>query len=467
MAEPRFVWRPNSPAQAAGLRCPFEELLLHGNRGGGKTDWLLMDFLRDVGTGLGPAWRGIILRRKHPQLRELIAKSRKWFAKVYPTATYNIAEKSWIFPDGEQLFFAHARTVEDAENYKGHEYPWIGLEELVDWESSGVYEELRASQRTSTPGVSIRMRATTNPYGRGHNWIKAYFQPTNRKLISRFDAPNGKVRASVFSDVRENPAIQDLDEYIDRLGDLSSENKRRAWLEGDWDITSGGFLDDLWDARLHVLDPFEPPKGWGWRRSFDWGSSSPSSLGLWAISDGNPPEQYQDRHFPRGSAIRIDEWYTVKIDRDGNARYPIEGLRLDNSELGGRVYERSKGRRWSGCVGDPSMWAESGGSSIYEQMQKGAKAAGGSLTFKKADNARIAGWARVRQLLAESAKDHPEEPGLWVTSNCRHFLRTVPVVARDEDDPDDVDTDTEDHAADDTRYLAQSLGKGHSRSVEM
>ena len=63
--------------------------------------------------------------------------------------------------------------------------------------------------------------------------------------------------------------------------------RERAWLFGDWDITAGGMFDDLWDASVHVVQPFEIPGTWYLDRSFDWGSSKPYSVGWWAESDGS------------------------------------------------------------------------------------------------------------------------------------------------------------------------------------
>jgi hypothetical protein len=41
---------------------------------------------------------------------------------------------------------------------------------------------------------------------------------------------------------------------------------------------------------------------------------------------------------------------------------------------------------------------------------------------------------------------------LYVFDTCRDFIRTVPSIARDEKDPEDVDTEAEDHIADEVRY---------------
>jgi hypothetical protein len=149
-----------------------------------------------------------------------------------------------------------------------------------------------------------------------------------------------------------------------RLMALGNSQLVRAWLYGDWNITFGGAFDDLWVPDRHVLIPFTIPPGWTYRRSFDWGSSRPSALLMWAISDGTPVKELGGRVFPRGSMVLFSEWYTIAKDAAGNVK-PNEGLRLTNQALGFGVAERSKGRSWSGCVADPAIFSELGRESIY------------------------------------------------------------------------------------------------------
>jgi hypothetical protein len=71
----------------------------------------------------------------------------------------------------------------------------------------------------------------------------------------------------------------------------------------------------------------------------------------------------------------------------------------------------------------------------------------------KGPGSRKTGWEKMRQML-RNAQNHPwEKPVLLVTRRCRQFIRTIPTLPRDENDMDDVDTDAEDHIADETRYM--------------
>jgi hypothetical protein len=55
-----------------------------------------------------------------------------------------------------------------------------------------------------------------------------------------------------------------------------------------------------------------------------------------------------------------------------------------------------------------------------------------------------------------------EIPGLFISAECEHWLRCVPVLPRDEDDLDDVDDESEDHNGDETRYMLRFEPRGMS-----
>lgn len=259
------------------------------------------------------------------------------------------------------------------------------------------------------------------------------------------DLESGELRIFIPSKLEDNRALFENDpNYERRLLQSGNAALVKAWRFGDWDVIAGGFMDDLWNPDKHILPVFEIPQGWRFRRSFDWGSASPASLGIWAISDGSPVRELGGMVFPRGSMIRIDEWYTCQHDAAGNIR-PNEGMRLTNLALGAGIAHRAAGRNYSGCVADPSVFAQPGRQSIYSEMQIGAREVGHNLLFNPANNDRVAGWQKVRDMLENALPDTPEKPGLYTFETCIHYIRTLPVIQRDEKKPDDIDTDQEDH----------------------
>lgn len=171
-----YVWSVQAGSQHWFLNCPIFEVLYTGNRGGGKTECLLMDFIKECGKGYGPAWQGILFRHTYKELRDVVKKLLVLYPKVAPGAKWNDTKMTLTFPDGEMLTLAYMEHESDYYNYHGHAYPWIGWEELTTWADSGLYTRMFSCCRSTEPGMPRRVRATTNPYGPGFNWVKERFQ---------------------------------------------------------------------------------------------------------------------------------------------------------------------------------------------------------------------------------------------------------------------------------------------------
>lgn len=289
----------------------------------------------------------------------------------------------------------------------------------------------------------MTVASTTNPYGVGHSWVKLYFIDPAPYGVPVQNA-QGQWRVTLFGSVFENKYI-DAD-YVNTLRALTDPNKRKAWLYGRWDITSGGMFDDLWSPRVHVLPLFKIPDGWRIDRSFDWGSSRPFSVGWWAETDGSSVQiDGKSRTFPRGTLIRIAEWY-------GMGSKPNEGLRMTAASVAAGVLDRERELGIAGRVipgpADSAIYDVMDSVSIAQNMAKAG------VTWKRADKSpgsRKNGWELMRDRL-EAAASNDDRPHLYAMENCRNFIRTVPPIPRDSRDPDDVDSDAEDHICDETRY---------------
>lgn len=478
------IWEPQAGSQVFFLTCPVFECLYEGTRGPGKTDALLMDFLREVGTGLGPDWRGILFRRTYKELGDVVAKCNKWFKQIFPGAEFNKQEFTWTFPDGEQLLLRHGKGETDYWSYHGHAYPWIGWEELTNWSDDGLYRKMMSCCRSTNPLVPKRVRATCNPYGAGHNWVKRRFRlPYMRGIVIRDatdqDGNPEPFRVALHGSILENRILLDADpEYIPRLR-ASARNRAelQAWLYGRWDIVAGGMFDDVWDAKRHVVEPFQVPLTWRVDRSFDWGSSKPFSVGWWAQSDGTDAVLPDGRKLPtvRGDLFRIHEWYGCS-PKESNV-----GLHMLADEIAQGIKDREVAmlakklvqRKPRAGPADSSIWTEEDGPSIYSGFQKRG------VLWEKADKApgsRKHGWEQIRKRLLTSVppwerpnvepgtiRPHEwrrDEPALFVFRTCGAFIDTVPSLPRDETDMDDVDTDAEDHVADECRYRVRASSSG-------
>jgi hypothetical protein len=472
------AWAPQPGSQEAFLRCPIYEALLAGNRGGGKTDTLLMDFAQEVGMGYGREWRGILFRRTYPELDDVINKSQKWFQEIWPIdgpnpAIYNQQSKTWKWKSGEVLMFRHMSKENDYLSYHGHAYPWIGWEELTTWPDSGCYTRMFSCCRSSHPAVAkkARMRSTSNPYGPGHNWVKLRFRlPINEGMVIGPVIKDSKNKAgdiepprvTIRSSLAENKILLIADpNYIQRLR-ASARNPAElaAWIDGSWDITCGGMFDDLWDMNIHIIPniPYEMLKEAKWKmtRAYDHGQAKPFSVGWWAESTGTPIEiaspdgTSREIGHVKGDLILFDEWYGWNGEMN-------EGLRMPASKIAKGILQREgemglKGLIKRGPADDQLFSKEDGKTSPASRMKKE------KLYWDKAGkgaNSRPQGWERIREYLSGAKPDddgYREEPGLFVCIRCAQWLRTVPCLPRDDKKLDDVDTKVEDHCGDMTRY---------------
>jgi hypothetical protein len=461
-------WVAQAGSQQLFLTSPVFETLYEGTRGPGKTDALLMDFAQHVGCGYGDYWRGILFRQTYKQLNDVIAKSKRWYRRLFPGAQWNGSSKTWTFPDGEQLILSYIKNAADYDNYHGHEYPWIGFEELTNWPTSECYAVMKSCSRSSLSGMPRKYRATCNPFGVGHNWVKSMFiDPAPRgKIIREGKAPP---RVAIHGTLLENKVLLEADpEYYDKLNAIKSTPKRRAWLFGDWNITAGGMFDEVWDSDTHLIAPFVIPRSWRIDRSFDWGSSAPFSVGWWAESDGTPVKLADGRThlFPAGTLFRINEWY-------GWNGEPNQGSKMLATKIAETIVHREVRMgihdRCDPGPADASIWNEQNGNCIARDMQdKGVD----WVPASRVAGARKNGWELIRIRLANCGtldptkateqQTQPEDPGFYVFDNTlggdtrfgdsEQFKRCFPYAPRDPEDMDDVDTDSEDHIPDEVRY---------------
>lgn len=427
-------WSPQPGPQTDAITADWcDELLYGGAAGGGKSDYLLGDFLQDVPT-YGQAWRGILLRRTYPELEELIARS----FELYPStgATWTVDRKTWTWPNGATLKLRYLEREQDATRYQGHQYTWEGWDELTQWATLFAYKYLRARLRSAHQVPRKRIRATANPGGAGHHMVKAYFiDPAPAGYVPRLDAETGHHVMFIPSRLSDNQILLRSDPgYAGRLRGLGSPELVRAWLEGDWSVITGAYFPEFSIAR-HVVAPVELPARWVRFRSFDWGSARPFSVGWWAVSDGTLSQ------FPKGALVCYREWYGMAEGQ------PNTGLRLKNEQIGEGIASRERGDDITYAVADPSAFKEDGGPSHMEGIGRG-----GAGKWRPADNTRIPGWAQVRaRLLGEDGR-----PMIYWFSTCAHSIRTLPALQHDENKPEDVDSEGEDHAGDQIRYACMS-----------
>lgn len=433
-----MAWDPQPGPQTSAILADWcDELFFGGARGGGKSDFQL-GYQLDGALRYGKAWRGIMFRKTFPQLEELQARAGQIFGaaggqfRTQPSAAYP-ASNCWYFPNGATVRMRYIEHERDFEQYQGHQYTGISFDELTNYASDVGYRMMLSCLR-SAEGVPCTIRATGNPGGAGHIWVKARFIDCAPPYTPYTDPQSGMVRLFIPSRLQDNAELLKNDPgYIKRLKAAGNEALVKAWLDGDWDIVAGAFFD-CWQREKHVIKPFSIPANWTRFRSFDWGSSKPFSVGWWAVSNG-------ERHLPRGSLVRYREWYGCKPGE------PNVGLKLTAEQVAEGIAKRDGGEQFAYSVADPACWKVDGGPSIAERMNSSH-----SVVFKQADNKRVAGWDQMRsRLIGEDG-----EPLIYTFSTCLDSIRTIPLLQHDGHNPEDLDSDMEDHAADDWRYACMS-----------
>jgi hypothetical protein len=287
------------------------------------------------------------------------------------------------------------------------------------------------SGRKDLPVLGVR--SGTNPGGIGHGAVKnRYIVPTNygRKVVT--DVRGRSVRF-IPSKLSDNPHVNA--EYADDLKALP-EKMRAAFLNGDWDTFSGQMFSE-WRQDRHVLDPINLPPSWRRVNGIDWGYSAPWCV-LWAAIDED------------GRVWVYREIYQTRVGETEQAK-AILAAGADGEDVGVRY-------------ADDAMWATRGEAKPISQVY----AENGVHLTEAGKGTRVVGWQRVRTYLGEApACPHHRAlgwetcPRLHVFSTVDNLIRTLPSLPHaTKGNPEDADTNAEDHAPDALRYMLINLGTG-------
>lgn len=438
------IQRPNERQRLFLKDADHKYIAYGGARGGGKS-WAV----RTKAKLLALNYAGItqlIVRRTYEELRKnhisrLVEETRD-------VARYNDSRKELKFFNGSVISFGYCATDADLGRYQGAEYDVIYIDEATQLTE---YQMLtfEACLRGTNPNYPHRIYYTCNPGGVGHQYIKRLFVDRNYNASER---PEDYAFYQALP--QDNTALMKAQpDYIKQLEKLPKK-LRDAWLYGRWDVFEGQFFEDFVINPLadkvqstgldeetlrqrhqwcHVIPPLESiPFGWPIYRSFDWGYSRPFSCGYWTID-------YDGRLY------RIAEVY-------GWNGEPNEGVKWDADKVFSKLreYESThpllQGRQING-VADPAIWDVSRGVPISEMGLKYG------IIFTPGDNKRIPGWMQMHYRLAFDKNGYAM---MYICDNCKQFIRTIPLLQYDETKTEDLDSDGEDHIADETRYMCMA-----------
>jgi PBSX family phage terminase large subunit len=435
MAELKFG-QPND-RQMQFLMEDNKYIAFGGARGGGKS-WAV----RVKAALLCLNYAGIkvmIIRKTYPELQENHIVPMCEMLHCYDEnkknriASYNDSKKNITFPNGSRILYRYCDNAKDAERFQGTEVDILFIDEATH-QSEEKMKKLTACVR-GVNDFPKRIYLTCNPGGEGHAWVKRLF-------IDKKYENNEKAEDYTFiqSLVTDNKALMESNpDYVRQLEALPPK-LRDAWLYGDWNVYEGQFFEEFKDDQdhyedrqwTHVIQPFDIPDGWKIYRSFDWGYNKPFSCGWWAVD-------YE------GVAYRILELY-------GCTKTANEGVKWTPPQVFAEIHKIETEHRWLKGkkiqgIADPAIWDAETGESIADTAAKH------QVYFTQGDNKRLAGWMQVHYRMAFDENGYPM---MYIFNNCKAFIRTIPLLQYDEHKVEDLDTDGEDHIADEMRYFLMS-----------
>jgi hypothetical protein len=425
----------------------------------------------------GLAFNAMMFRRTMVASEDAIERSRE----IYTLLGARMVNGAWRMPHGGRIGFGYLDNIRDADAWQGRNLTDVWIEEAGLYASPDAIWRLFGVLR-SAHGVPVQMILTGNPGGPGQHWIRGRYElhpfPLAPRLLRRA-LPGGKTHlvAVIPSRITNNRILLNRDPgYVDRLHLVGSAQLVKAWLLGDWTAIEGAFFD-CWSER-NVVPPFAIPPEWVRFRSGDWGSYSPFSFGWWAVAQDDWPSGNAENDgrslpkvhrggatLPRGALVRYREWYGSTDPASGG-----KGLKLTAEQVADGLIEREKDEKLAYGVLDPSTFKVDGGPSIAERINRKLTAKK-LASFRAADNTRVNtrdskdkrgpmnGWDQMRARIVGQLDDKGRPTGvpmIYCFSTCTASIRTIPVLQHDPARPEDLDTESEDHAADDWRYACSS-----------
>jgi len=442
----QVVFAPNKGPQTEFLAANEREVLYGGAAGGGKSFGLLADPMRYFSNS---NFNGLILRRTNDELRELIWKSQELYPKAFKGAKWAEKKSQWTFPSGAKLWLTYLERDQDVLRYQGQAFSYIAFDELTQHPTPFAWNYMRSRLRTTDPTLPIFMRATTNPGGAGHGWVKRMFidpAPANKKFVAT-DIESGEdlvyppsherageplfYRRFIPASLIDNPYLMEGGQYEANLLSLP-EMQRRQLLEGDWAVADGAAFTEFRQS-VHVIEPYDIPHDWVRFRSCDYGYSSYSAVHWFAI----------DPNF--GTLINYRELYLSKHT---------------GRDLAKAIRAAEEGDRIQYGVLDSSCWHQRGmsGPSIAEEMiNEGTR----WRPSDRSSGARVAGKNRLHEVL--KVDEYTDLPAIQFFNTCRQIIADLPIIPADPRGSDDIDPRyASDHAYDSVRYAVMSRPKAFS-----
>lgn len=445
--------------KACGLSHPFDggkpsaakaKVIGYGGAaGGGKSDALLM--MAIIGCLSFAKIQVGYFRRKFTQLEGpggAIMRSHQLIAGI---AKYNQQKRRWTFPNGSIIQFCYLEHESDVHNYQSQQFDILCFDEATQFTRSQVRYMMTRNRSTTSNMPRPFAAMATNPGNVGHLWFKEEFvQAGVPEQVHNVEVEPGKYEEHMFipAKLSDNQALEERDPEYRKNLENQPELIRRQLLEGDWDAAEGVAFPE-WRDTIHVCDPFKIPDEWIRFTACDWGYAKPYSVGWYAVD-------YDGRLW------KYRELYGCEVGKQN------EGVREDPEEVANKMKEMETYTTHDGKVMKESIRYRVIDDACFGGKQDNHKTiaeqfADAGIYWQpvgKGPGSRIAGKLEVHHRLKwekdNEGKWDGEHPMLVVFNTCRATIRTIPVLIQDDNRPEDVDTEMEDHAYDETRYACQS-----------
>ena len=435
IAAQEVVFQPNPGPQTQYLASSEREVLYGGAAGGGKSYATLADPLRDLNN---PDFSGLLVRHTTEELRELIQKSQDLYPKAIPGIKWSERKSQWTTPRGGRLWMSYLDKDTDVMRYQGQAFNYVAFDELTQWQSPYGWNYMRSRLRSSSKELGLYMRATTNPGGPGHSWVKKMFidpAPSNTPFWATdietgetLTYPQGHSRSGeplfkrrfIPASLFDNPHLAESGDYEAMLLSLP-EHQKKQLLEGNWDVNEGAAFPEF-NRNIHVVEPFEIPDSWTKFRACDYGYGSFTGVVWLAVTPSEQLIVYRELYCSKVTATDLADMILEAEAKDGTIRYGVL---------------------------DSSLWHNRGdtGPSLAEQMNmKGCR----WRPSDRSKGSRISGKNELHRRL--QVDEYTEDPRLVFFSTCTNVIAQLPSIPLDKRNPEDVDTNAEDHLYDALRY---------------
>ena len=435
IAAQEVVFQPNPGPQTQYLASSEREVLYGGAAGGGKSYATLADPLRDLNN---PDFSGLLVRHTTEELRELIQKSQDLYPKAIPGIKGSERKSQWTTPRGGRLWMSYLDKDTDVMRYQGQAFNYVAFDELTQWQSPYGWNYMRSRLRSSSKELGLYMRATTNPGGPGHSWVKKMFidpAPSNTPFWATdietgetLTYPQGHSRSGeplfkrrfIPASLFDNPHLAESGDYEAMLLSLP-EHQKKQLLEGNWDVNEGAAFPEF-NRNIHVVEPFEIPDSWTKFRACDYGYGSFTGVVWLAVTPSEQLIVYRELYCSKVTATDLADMILEAEAKDGTIRYGVL---------------------------DSSLWHNRGdtGPSLAEQMNmKGCR----WRPSDRSKGSRISGKNELHRRL--QVDEYTEDPRLVFFSTCTNVIAQLPSIPLDKRNPEDVDTNAEDHLYDALRY---------------